>query len=127
MVLAWVSAIALVGPLLVERELDSSRAAAAREDFASAVDHAGTARSIEPWAASPYVQLGLLAEREGNYPAAVEHFSHAIEREDRNWRWYYLRSLVEHEGGEKAAAQADLRRARHLNPQAPCLAGEWTC
>jgi O-antigen ligase len=126
-VLAWVSAIALVGPLLVERELDSSRAAAASEDFASAVDHASTARSIEPWAASPYVQLGLLAEREGNYPAAIEHFSHAIEREDRNWRWYYLRSLVEHEGGESAAAEADLEKARQLNPQAACLAGEWTC
>ncbi len=127
MVLAWVSAIALVGPLLVERELDSSRAAAANENFASAVDHASTARSIEPWAASPYVQLGLLAEREGNYPAAVEHFSHAIEREDRNWRWYYLRSLVEHEGGENTAAEADLNRARQLNPQAACLAGEWAC
>jgi O-antigen ligase len=126
-VLAWVSAIALVGPLLVERELDSSRTAAASDDFGSAVDHAQTARSIEPWAASPYVQLGLLAEREGNYPAAVDHFSHAIEREDRNWRWYYLRSLVEHEGGESAAAEADLNRARQLNPQAACLAGEWTC
>lgn len=126
-VLAWISAIALVGPLLVEHELDSSRAAAAGDDFASAVDHASTARSIEPWAASPYVQLGLLAEREGNYPAAVEHFSHAIEREDRNWRWYYLRSLVEHEGGQGAAAKADLNRARQLNPQAECLAGEWVC
>jgi O-antigen ligase len=126
-VLAWVSAIALVGPLLVERELDSSRAAAAKEDLGSAIDHASTARSIEPWAASPYVQLGLLAEREGDYPAAAEHFGHAIEREDRNWQWYYLRSRVEHEGGEEAAAKADLERARELNPQAACLGGEWTC
>ncbi len=67
-VLAWVSAIALVGPLLVEREIDSSQAAAAREDFGAAVDHADTARSIEPWAATPYVQLGLLAERQGGLP-----------------------------------------------------------
>ncbi|HEV7400568.1 MAG TPA: O-antigen ligase family protein [Solirubrobacterales bacterium] len=126
-VLAWVSAIALVGPLLVEREIDSSRAAAAREDLGSAVDHASTARSIEPWAASPYVQLGLLAERQGDYRAAIEHFGHAIEREDRNWQWYYLRSRVEHEAGNAAAAQADLERARKLNPQAACLAGEWTC
>jgi O-antigen ligase len=126
-VLAWVSAIALVGPLLVEREIDSSRAAATREDFGTAVDHASTARSIEPWAASPYVQLGLLAERQGDYRAAIEHFGHAIEREDRNWQWYYLRSRVEHEAGENATARADLKRARELNPQAACLAGEWTC
>ncbi len=127
MVLAWVSAIALVGPLLVEREIDSSQAAAAREDFGAAIDHAETARSIEPWAASPYVQLGLLAERQGNYPAAIEHFSHAIDREDRNWQWYYLRSRVEHEAGDEAAAEADLEKARELNPVAECLRGEWTC
>jgi O-antigen ligase len=126
-VLAWVSAVALVGPLLVEHEIDSSQAAAAKEDFGSAVDHAETARSIEPWAASPYVQLGLLTERQGNYPAAIVHFSHAIEREDRNWQWYYLRSRVEHEAGEAAAAKTDLEKARELNPVAQCLRGEWTC
>ncbi len=126
-VLAWISAIALVGPLLVEREIDSSQAAAAKENFGKAVDDAETARSIEPWAASPYVQLGLLAERQGDYGAAVIHFGHAIDREDRNWQWYYLRSRVEHEAGEDEAAVADLERARELNPQAECLRGEWTC
>jgi O-antigen ligase len=126
-VLAWVSAVLLVGPLLVEREIDSSQAAAASEDFGGAIDHAETARSIEPWAASPYVQLGLLTERQGNYPAAIEHFSHAIEREDRNWQWYYLRSRVEHEAGESKVALADLEKARELNPVAECLRGEWTC
>lgn len=127
LVLAWIAAIALVGPLLVERELDSSRAAAAREDFATAVDRAGNARSIEPWAASPYVQLGLLAERQGDYPGAIEHFSHAIDREDRNWQWFYLRSRVEHAAGDEEAAQADLERARELNPRSDCLSGEWAC
>jgi O-antigen ligase len=126
-VLAWVSAVLLVGPLLVEREIDSSQAAAASEDFGGAIDHAETARSIEPWAASPYVQLGLLAERQGNYPAAIEHFGHAIERESRNWQWYYLRSRVEHDGGETEAALVDLEKARELNPVAECLRGEWTC
>ena len=126
-VLAWVSAVLLVGPLLVEREINSSQAAAASEDFGAAIDHAETARSIEPWAASPYVQLGLLTERQGNYPAAIVHFGHAIEREDRNWQWYYLRSRVEHEGGETQAALVDLEKARELNPEAVCLRGEWTC
>ncbi|MDX6609368.1 MAG: hypothetical protein QOF85_1293 [Solirubrobacterales bacterium] len=126
-VLAWISAIALVGPLLVEREINASQSATATEDFGAAVDHAETARSIEPWAASPYVQLGLLAERQGDYPAAVEHFGHAIEREDRNWQWYYLLSRVEHETEEGAAAKTDLEKARELNPQAECLRGEWTC
>ncbi len=55
------------------------------------------------------------------------HFTHAIEREDRNWQWYYLRSRVEHEAGEPKAALADLEKARELNPVAECLRGEWTC
>jgi O-antigen ligase len=126
-VLAWISAIALVGPLLVEREIDASQSAAASEDFGTAVDHASTARSIEPWAASPYVQLGLLAERQGDYPTAIDHFGNAIDREDRNWQWYYLRSRVEHEAGDEAAALDDLERARELNPLSECLRGEWTC
>jgi O-antigen ligase len=126
--LAWIAAIALVGPLLVEREIESSQAAGARGDFGAAVDDAETARSIEPWAASPYVQLGLLAERQGAYETAVIHFSHAIDREDRNWQWYYLRSRAAHEGGDEAAARADLERARELNPQAACLqAPGWNC
>ncbi len=124
---AWIAAIALIGPLLVEREIDASQAAAARGDIGAAVDHAGNARTIEPWAASPYVQLGLLAERQGEYPIAIEHLTHAIEREDRNWQWFYLRSRVEHEAGDEDAAQADLERARELNPRSECLRGEWAC
>lgn len=126
LVLAWVAAIALVGPLLVERELNSSRGDAANGNIAAAVDHAETARAIEPWAASPYVQLGLLAQLQGDFPDATVHFTHAIQREDRNWQWYYLRSQVEHEGGDEAAAQADLSRAQQLNPLATCLKG-WRC
>jgi len=124
---AWIATVALVGPLLVEREIHASQDAAAEGDVASAIDHAGTARSIEPWAASPYVQLGLLAQLQTDYPSAIVHFTHAIEREDHNWQWYYLRSKVEHETGDEASAQADLERARQLNPRAGCLREGWGC
>ena len=87
--LAWVAAIALVGPLLVEREIKASRDAVAAGNVASAVDHAETARSIEPWAASPYLQLGLIAERRGEYDLAAERLTQAIEREEGNWQLYY--------------------------------------
>ena len=99
--LAWITALALVGPLLVDHEIEASQAAAADGDIASAVNHADTARSIEPWAASPYVQLGLLAQLQGDYPAAAERLTQAIDREDRNWLLYYLRSKVEHEAGDE--------------------------
>jgi O-Antigen ligase len=124
---AWIAAVALIGPLLVEREISASQAAAATGDFGSAVDHADTARSIEPFAASPYVQLGLLAEAQKDYATATERFTQAIAREDRNWQLYYLRSRVEEEAGNQAASRADLIRARRLNPLEDCLRGKPSC
>lgn len=125
--LAWITAVALIGPLLVDREIEASQSAAARGDIPSAVNHADTARSIEPFAASPYVQLGLLAESEGDYATATQRFTQAIDREDRNWQLYYLRSRVEEAAGDEAAAQADLDRARRLNPLEKCLRGKPSC
>jgi tetratricopeptide (TPR) repeat protein len=125
--LAWIAAVALIGPLLVEREIHASEDAAVAGDLAAAVTHADTAQSIEPFAASPYVQLGLLAERQGDYAAATDHYTQAIDREDRNWQLYYLRSRVEEAAGDRAAAEADLDRARRLNPLEDCLRGEPSC
>jgi O-antigen ligase len=124
---AWVAAIALIGPLLVDHEIDASQNAAANGDLTSATTHAKTARSIEPFAASPYVQLGLIAESQGDYGTAVERLTQAIDREDRNWQYYYLRSKVEEEAGERAAARADLEQARRLDPLEKCLRGKPSC
>jgi len=120
---AWISMLALVGPLLVDREIDASNAAAADDNLPSAVSHAENARKIEPWATSPEKQLGLLAEREGNYPAAIDHLNKAIDREEDNWLLYYLRARVENAAGDEAAARADSKEARHLNPEEKCLRG----
>jgi len=51
--------------------------------------------------------------------------SQAINREDRNWLLYYLRSKIEHEAGDSASARADLRRAQQLNPLESCLREGW--
>ena len=119
--LAWIAALALVGPLLAEREVKASQKAAAEGDIPGAISHADTARSIEPWAASPYVQLGLVAEFQGNYLEAVSRLTQAIDREDRNWQLYYLRSGMREQAGDVAGAEADLERARQLNPREPRL------
>lgn len=119
--LAWIVALALIGPLLVDRELDTSNAVAAKGEIASAVDHAETARSIEPWAATPYEQLGLLAEGQGEYDLAAERMGQAIDREEGNWLLYYLRARIEYQGGDKTTARADLEEAKRLNPEEKCL------
>lgn len=118
---AWISMVALVGPLLVDREIDASNSAVIDGNLASAVSHAETARKVEPWATTPLKQLGLLAEREGNYPLAVEWLNQAIDRENKNWLLFYLRARIKHEAGEKAAAELDLSEARRLNPEEKCL------
>ena len=46
------------------------------------------------------MQLGLLAQVQGDYALAVQRLSQAIDREDHNWLLYYLRSKVEHEAGD---------------------------
>jgi O-antigen ligase len=119
--LAWIAAIALIGPLLVDREIDASKEAVADGNIASAIDHADTARSIEPWAASPYLQLGLIAELQGEYDLAYERLSQAIDREDGDWALYALRSRVASKAGDEAAALADFEKARELNPLAEQL------
>jgi len=121
LVVAWIAAVALVGPLLVEREIDASNAAVAEGNVASAMGDAEAAHSIEPWATSPYKQLGLLAELEGNYPSAIDWLNKGIEREKESWLLYYLRARVEQKAGDDAAAQADRREAQRLNPEEKCL------
>jgi hypothetical protein len=123
--IAWVTALGLIGPLLVDHQIKASQEAAASGDLAGAVNHADTARSIEPWAATPYVQLGLLAQAQGDFVTADGRLSQAINREDRNWLLYYLRSKIEHEAGDSASARADLRRAQQLNPLESCLREGW--
>ena len=118
---AWLTMLALTGPLLVDHEIHASNNAAANGELESAVEHAKTARSIEPWAATPYLQLGLLAQAEGEYPEAVARFEQAIDRENHNWTLYYLRAKALHQAGEKEAAQADLAEAKRLNPLETCL------
>jgi O-antigen ligase len=118
---AWLTMLALTGPLLVDHEIHESGNSAQAGDLEGAVSHAETARSIEPWAATPYMQLGLLAQEKGELPAAVGRFSQAIEREDQNWVLYYLRARALHQEGQNEAAQDDLNEAKRLNPLETCL------
>jgi tetratricopeptide (TPR) repeat protein len=118
---AWIAALALIGPLLVDREIEASNDAAADGNVAAAIEHAENARSIEPWAATPYVQLGLLAESQDDYEGAANRLTQAIDREEGNWQLYYLRARIESRGGDTAAASADLEEAQRLNPEENCL------
>ena len=72
------------------------------------------------------MQLGLLAEAQGEYATAAGRLGQAIDREDRNWLLYYLRSQGRStRRANAAAARADLAGPSELNPLESCLREGW--
>lgn len=120
--IGWISIAALVGPLAMHWELSRSKSDAAAGDMAGAVDHALSARSLQPWAAAPYIQLGGLADLEGAYSTALSHYQEAARRSSGDWQIWYLSSLAARNSGQEELADRYLERARELNPRAPELA-----
>jgi hypothetical protein len=120
--LAVIAAQALV--LLAEIELRDSRAAARAGDFPAALAHALDARALEPWAATPRLQLALVAEETGDLASARGHIGAALERDSRDWRLWLVAARLETKAGAIAAARRSLARARELNPRSPLFAKE---
>jgi tetratricopeptide (TPR) repeat protein len=105
-------------PLAVRAQLDASRRAAATGDVESAIAHAAVARDLQPWAASPRVQLALVAEQGGDTAAATRAIEDALLRERRDWRLWLVAARLQTKEGDIPAARRSLLRARELNPRA---------
>jgi tetratricopeptide (TPR) repeat protein len=80
------------------------------------------AKAIEPWAASPYLQLGFVAEAEHRHAEAVRWAHEAIQRSRRDWNVWAAAAFFETKNGNVAAARRDLAEARLLNPHSKLLA-----
>ena len=104
----------------------NSHAAFHSGDATEARWQALAAKAIEPWAASPYLQLGLVAEGQRNYVEASQWLDKAISRSRRDWQLWLIAAKIETEhatstsGTESRKAIARARRdadeARRLNP-----------
>ena len=77
--------------------------------------------SIQPWAASPHLQLALVREEQGELAAARRHLGDAIERDPRDWRLRLVAARLATKAGDIAAATAQLREARRLSPRSYAL------
>jgi O-antigen ligase len=75
------------------------------------------AKAIEPWAASPYLQLGFVAAAEHNYPEAVRWAQEAIRRSRNDWNLWAALANFETRDGNIPAARRALAEARRLNPR----------
>jgi O-antigen ligase/polysaccharide polymerase Wzy-like membrane protein len=103
--------------------LRDSQAAARAGDVARAQSQALAAKAIEPWAASPYLQLGLISEAQQNYGEAAQWLDKAISRSRDDWSLWLRAARIRAEGGRIAQARRDLDEARRLNPHSPVFKG----
>ena len=109
-------------PLLAQDDIRRSQQRFAAGNLAGARDAALSARSVQPWAASPHLQVALVEERRGNLPGARSAIAKAIERDPQDWRLWLTSARIDGHAGREQAAQAKLDRAIALNPRSPLLA-----
>ena len=102
-------------PMLAQNRLEESQAAAARGDAAAAIAAADDARSVQPWAATPYLQLALLEEQEGNLGEANRHIEDALERDRSDWSTWLVAARVQTKAGFIRRGRQSLRQAERLN------------
>jgi len=98
--------------------LRDSQAEAAAGKLGNARAQALAAKAAEPWAASPYVQLGRIAQSEGRYAEARHWLGLAIDRSSQDWALWLIASQIDTQRGRIDAARTELARARTLNPNA---------
>ena len=123
LVVAWGLICAQAIPLLASREIARSQDAVAERDLREAADAAEAARDIQPWAATPYLQLALVSERAGDLSQARAWINEAMARDGRNWRFWLVSARLETKLGDPDAAESSLRRAVELNPRSPLFEG----
>ncbi len=107
--------------LLAGVELGRSQAAARHGRLGDARAHALAAAKIEPWAATPYLQLALVDESSGALTRAREEIAESISRDRDDWRPWLVASRIETRLGESALASQSYNRARLLDPRSPIL------
>jgi hypothetical protein len=122
-VVALVCVAAQAIPFLAQNQLARSRAAVARGDGAAALAAARAARDIQPWAASPHLQLALVDERLGRLGAARSSIYDAIDRDAEDWRLWLIAARLETKDGAVSRAGRSLARAVELNPRSPLFRG----
>jgi O-antigen ligase len=120
--LALVAVAAIVPQYVVlaaGSHLRNSQAAFVAGDAATAQSEALAAKAIEPWAATPYLELGLVSEAEGNFGTAARWLDKAIRRSRDDWTLWYIAARIETKRGQAGPARRDLAEVRRLNPNLP--------
>ena len=103
--------------------LRNSQVAFDAGDGTRARSEALAAKAIEPWAASPYLQLGLISEDQRQFKAAAHWLDDAISRSRRDYSLWLIAARIEGERGRAGPAVRDLHEAHRLNPNSTAFGG----
>jgi hypothetical protein len=114
-ILALLAILVQLPPMVSTSQLRESQAAVLRGDDQAAMAAAIDAVETQPWAASPYIQRALLAERAGQFDVALRDVGRAEKRERTNWRHPLLRARLLAQQGKTGPALVAFRRARSLH------------
>lgn len=115
----WLGICALMIPYLVAIRIQDSQANVREDDYPAAIHAALDARAIQPWAATPWLQLALVEERIGDIRPAVDAIDHALARDGDDWSLWLIKARLEVKLGHMPAARAAIDRSRSLNPHSP--------
>ena len=119
----WLLICAQGVPLLAQLRIKDSQAYAKIGNTNEAIRAAMDARNLQPWAASPYLQLALVAEKENRLEQAHNWIDSAIKRDPTDWHLWLVSSRLEIKLGDSKSAQKSLAKAKSLNPRSPIFAG----
>jgi hypothetical protein len=104
-------------PLLATMEVRRSQEAVTSGNLVEAIDRAESARSIQPWAASPYLQLALVEELGGRIDEARGSIETALDHDQDDWRLWLVAARIQTKAGAIAEARQSLAKAEELNPK----------
>jgi hypothetical protein len=109
-------------PLLATMEVRRSQEAVTSGNLVEAFDRAESARSIQPWAASPYLQLALVQELGGRIDEARASIETALHHDRDDWRLWLVAARIQTKAGAIAEARQSLAKAEELNPKSDLFA-----
>jgi hypothetical protein len=115
--------VSLAIPLLTQSNIRDSQHAAAGGHTKAAVADARSARRLQPWASTPYLQLALVQEQRGDLTAARRSIGQAIRRDSLNWQLWLVAARLDERAGAVPAARRSYARAVSLNPKSKLFAG----
>ena len=119
---ALVLIVAELIPLLAQLRIGASQRASRQGKTALALADARAAVRVQPWAATPHLQLALVYEQTGDLASARTEIHRALARDPEGWQLALVSARLETESGNIAAARRRYARARALNPRSPLFA-----